>query len=268
MPNRKSLPLHMAPAHPSRRSFIAGAAGLAATVGLAGCTTAGSLDPNLPGSKLASDGWRQVANVEERTQETVDLLGRPQRITLEARGEAYENNRPAQELARRYGVEADDSTIPAMGFIAAKARMKPPITRILSFSDRVMTHAVDLAEERALRALNDRGFEDVHRVETDTLDILAGPTGDHRTYRASYSYETFEVRFRGRPVTVQAGTFDVEAQLGVWPYRGLLTTGAGLYPAEPGDLMLRSGGFTKEFSLQLEPDRYREQVRRLITMIS
>ena len=258
----------MAHTDPSRRAVLVGAAGLAATVGLAGCTTTGSLDPKLPAAQLASAGWTQVATVEERAQEEVDLVGRPQRVTVEAKGEAYENSGPARELSRRYDVDADTSTIPAMGFIAAKARMNPPITRLLSLSDRIMDHAVDLAEERALRALRDRGFENVRRVEQDDLDIRAGPTADHRTYQAKFPYEAFAVTYRNRAVTVEDGTLDVEAQLGVWPYKGLLTTGAGLYPAEKGDLTLTYGGLTKEFSLELEPESYREEVRELITVVS
>lgn len=258
----------MAPSDPSRRTFLAGTAGLAATVGLAGCIATGSLDPTLPGAHLASAGWTRVATIDERVRRAVDVLGHPQRVTVEARGEAFENTDPAQELASRYGIDADVSTIPALGFIAAKARMKPPITRLLDLSDRVMLHAVDLAEDRARRALADRGFQDVRRIETDSLDIRTGPTADHRTYRATYPYEAFEVRARGRTVTVDAGTLDVEAQLGVWPHQGLLTTGAGLYPAEKGNLTLRYGGFTKDLSLELEPDRYREEVRGLIAMVS
>lgn len=258
----------MTPTDPSRRAFLAGAAGLAATVGLAGCTTSGSLDPNLPAAQLASAGWTQVATVEEQAQEEVDVIGRPQRVKVEAKGEAYENNGPVRELSRRYDIDADTSTIPAMGFIAAKARMNPPITRLLSISDSIMNHAVDLAEERALRALRERGFEDVHRVEQQSLDIQAGPSADHRVYRASYPYEAFEVTFQNRPVTVEAGTLDVEAQLGVWPYKGLLTTGAGLYPAEQGDLTLTYGGLTKELSLGLTPKDYKKEVRGLITVIS
>ena len=254
---------------PSRRDILVGAAGLAATVSLAGCgTSTASLDPKLPSTPLATGGWTHVDTVEEAANTEIDILGRPQQVSITAQAEVYENNGPVTELTQRYNVDVDASTIPAMGFIAAKARPNPPVTRLLGLSDGLMTHAVGLAEDRAIRALRDRGLENVRLIEEGSLAVAAGPTADHRLYRAAYPYDAFHGRYRGRQVTVAAGTLDVEVQLGVWPYRGLLTSGAGLYPAEAGDLTLTADGFSTTVSLGFEPEAYRKQLRELISLIS
>lgn len=254
----------------TRRGFLRGAAGLAATATLAGCSAqaTGSLDPHVPPSRLG-DAWELRDEIDESATETVRIAGTTQRVQLDVRAEVYVNDTPLERLAERLDVAtAETETAPAETFVAAKARVDPPITRLLGFSQALMGQAVDAAEDQAKRQLREAGFRNIRRVESGTLTVDAGPEATHRVYRADYPYEAFQVDYEGRPLTVDAGTFTVEAQLAAWPYRGLLVTGAGVYPGEPGELVVSAQGQTREIDLGFEPERYREDVRGLIKAIS
>lgn len=256
---------------PSRRRFLLGAASLAATAGLAGCQGGqkASLEPHLPADRLRESGWRQVSDVDEEATEEVEVAGTIQQVHLETKADVYENDRPTRRLAERFGVDASESAVvPAASFVAAKARVDPPVTELFALSDSVLTRAMDAAEEQVERQLRENGFTDIRRVEAGTLDVEAGATAHHRVYRADYAYESFEVDYEGRPVVVDPGTFTVEAQLGAWPYRGLFVTGAGVYPGEPGHLTVTARGTSRELALGLQPERYRADVRGLIRLVS
>lgn len=112
------------------------------------------------------------------------------------------------------------------------------------------------------------GFRGHQNGRGGLLEIAAGPTADHRTYGAEYPYAAFEVTVRGRPVTVEAGSITVEAQLGLWPYRDLLTDGAGVYAAESGTLTVTALRARRKIELEFEPDRYRRAVHVPITRVS
>lgn len=254
---------------PTRRGFLVGAAGLAGTTSLAGCgTLSGSLEPQLPPQTLQEGGWQLVTEIEEQVQEAVEIAGSEQTVRVTAKGEAYRNDEAVTELSDKYDVDTERTSLPTTGFIAAKARIEPQLARLLALSDTVRDLAVDRAEQRAKRELRERGFRNIHKVEDGELEIAAGPTADRRIYRGDYPYESFEISVRGQPVTVEPGSVAVEAQLAVWPYRGLLTTGAGVYPAESGTLTARVAGVTRQVSLEFDPASYRESVRGLITQIS
>lgn len=258
----------MARDRPTRRGFLARAA-TATLAPLAGCGAArASLDPKLPATKLQTGTWRKVTEVEEQTTEEIALAGRTRRVRVKARAEAYRNVEPYRDLAERYNVDTDLASLPTTGFLAAKARIEPQLARLAVLSDVLRDLAVDRAEDRAKQELRKRGFENVRKVEESSLEIAAGPTADHRTYRAEYPYDAFDVTVRGRPVTVEAGSIAVETQLGIWPYRDLLTTGAGIYPAESGRLLVTARGYQREIDLDFDPERYRSDVRELITLVS
>ncbi len=254
----------------SRRRFLLGAASLAATAGLAGCQGGPTppLEPELPADRLSEAGWRQVADVDEEAAEEVEVAGTTQEVHIRAKADVYENDRPVRRLADRFDVDASEAAVPAESFVAAKARVDPPVTRLLSVSDSVLTRAMDVAEGHVKRQLRENGFANVRRVEAGTLDIETGETAAHRVYRADYPYESFEVAYQGRPVSVDPGEFTIEAQLAAWPYRGLFATGAGVYPGEPGELTVTARGVTRELSLDLQPKRYRDGVRELIRLVS
>lgn len=258
----------MARDRPTRRGFLAGAA-TATLATLAGCgAKPASLDPKVPVNKLQAGTWRMVTEVEEQTTEEINLAGNTQRVRVKAKAEAYRNEDPFRNLVERYNLDTDHASLPTTGFVAAKARVKPQLARLAVLSDVLRDLAVDRAEDRAKRELRERGFKDVRKVEETSLEIAAGPTADHRTYRAEYPYDAFEVTVRGRRVTVQAGSITVETQLGIWPYRDLLTTGAGVYPAESGTLTVEAFGTRRDIDLDFKPDRYRNDVRELITQVS
>lgn len=254
----------------TRRQFLRGAAGLAAATTVAGCTAraAGSLEPHVPASTLG-DAWTLLSEIDESASETVEVAGRTQRVDLDVRADVYVNDDPVRKLADRLDVDsAETETAPAETFVAAKARVDPPITRVLGLSRALMDQAITALEAQAKRQLREEGFRNVRRVESGTLAVDAGPTATHRTYRADYPYDAFQVDYEGRPLTVDAGTFTVEAQLAAWPAAGLLVVGAGVYPGEPGTLVVTARGTTREIDLAFEPARYREDVRGLIASIS
>ena len=252
---------------PTRRQFLAGAAS-AALAGLAGCqASTASLDPRLPADRLAEAGWEQFETVDETATEEFEVAGTTQQVTVRTKADLYQNARPAERIADRFGVDADEAVFPAAVLIAGKARVDPPVTRLLGVSETALVQALDAAERQAKRELHAQGFRDVRRVSAGPLEVEAGPTARHRRYLADYPYEAFEVVYEGVPVTVEAGSFTLEAQLAVWPYRGLLATGAGIYPGEPGEFTARARGTTRTVELGLEPGRFRTDVRGLIRAI-
>lgn len=254
----------------TRRGFLRGAAGLAATAAVAGCSAraTGSLDPHVP-PELLGDAWQLLGEIDESATERVQVAGATQRVDLDVRAEVYVNDDPVRRLADRLDVDtAETETAPAETFVAAKARVDPPLVRVLGFSRALMDQALTALEAQAKRQLREQGFRNVRRVETGRLTVDAGPTANHRTYRADYPYDAFQVDYAGRPLTVDAGTFTVEAQLAAWPHQGLLVVGAGVYPGEPGELVVSAQGQTREIDLGFDPNRYRTDVRRLVASIS
>lgn len=260
----------MSDARPTRRRFLVGTASLAATAAIAGCQAGQrvSLEPHLPASKVEKRGWRQVADIEDERSGAVPISGTTQRVNVRLKADVYEHGRSVRRLAERFDVEADDVELPAAAFVAAKARVDPPVTRLFALSDRFLTTAMDALEAQAKRELREQGFRDVRRVSNDRLAVEAGPKAPHRVYRAEYPYDAFEVSVEGQPVTVEAGVLPVEAQLAAWPYRGVVVTGAGVYPSESGQLTVTVGGTRREVSVDLEPERYRRDVRTLTQMVS
>lgn len=254
---------------PTRRQVLLGAGSLLALSGLAGCQGApGSLEPRLPVARLAETGWRQIADIDEATSEEVDLGGTTQEVHVETKADIYENVRPVEQVAERFEVDAEQSTVPAAVFLAAKTRVDPPVTRLLGVSETALARAVDAAEGQATQQLREQGFKNIRRIDQGSLEIEAGATATHRVYRADYPYESYVVTYQGHPITIEPGVITLEAQLAVWPYRGLLVTSAGLYPGEEGQLTVTVQGTTRELSLGLQPDHYREDVQELIQLVS
>lgn len=254
---------------PTRRQVLLGTAGLVAMTGLAGCQgTSAPLEPRLPADRLEAAGWRQIADIDEETSEEIELAGTTQEVHVETKADVFENVHPVQRVAERFEVDVDDSTVPAAVFLAAKTRIDPPVTRLLGISETALARAVDAAEGQAKQQLREQGFTNIRRIDQGTLEIEAGASATHRVYQADYHYESFEVTYEGHPISVDAGVFTVEAQLAVWPYRGLLVTGAGFYPGEEGQLTVTVHGTTRELSLDLRPGRYRDDVRELIQLVS
>lgn len=272
----------------SRRTLLGGV-GAAALAGLAGCTgSTPPLEPEVPQAALDSDGWTQVANVDESFTEEVTVSGITQTVHADTKTDVYRNDRPVTTAADSLGVEpsalggtsnsdtGDDSAtadddgfrLPPAQFVASKARTDPPVSRLLGLSETLLTRFLDRAEDQAKSQLRESGFENVQRVDSGTLSIDAAGEARHRRYTADYPYPETTVEYQGRDVTVESGTFTVEAQLSVWPYDGLLAAAGGAYPGEEGSLTLSAAGTTRERSLGLQPRGYRESVRRLTSLVS
>lgn len=255
----------------TRRRVLRGAAGLAGAASLAGCSAqaAASLEPRLPASRLHEAGWYLEEEIDETTTETVDIGGTTQRVELEVLADVYANDGPVERAADKLGVDqAHLADLPGEAFVAAKARLDPPVHRLASVSSSFLVRAMDLAEAEAERSLEDQGFRDVRRLHDGTLRTEAGSTARHRVYRADYPYDAFETTHAGHEVRAEPGRFTVEAQLAVWPAGGLLVSGAGVYPGEAGELAVSIGGDRGTLHLGFEPERYREDVRGLIRQIA
>lgn len=254
---------------PSRRQFLLGAVGVAGATVLAGCQSRpASLTPHLPVAKIRDGGWQQTDEVEDRVSEVITVAGTTQQIDVEAKAKVFENTNPLQQLAERFELDPNQLTIPAESFVAAKAQIDPSHIGLLAHSDTVLRRAIDIAEYRAEQTLREHGFTDIRQIQEDRLDIQAGSTATHRLYRADYPYDSSSVPYEGLVVTIEPGVLTIEAQLAVWPYRGLLVTGAGIYPGEPGHLVATASGVRRELPLGFAPERYRADVRELITHIS
>lgn len=260
----------MSDARQTRRRFLVGTASLAAAVGLAGCQAGRrvALEPHVPASAVDERGWRQVADIEDEQSGTIPVSGTTQRVDVRLKADVYEHDRSVRRLAERFEVEAEDVELPAAAFVAAKAHVDPPVTRLFALSDRILTTAMDALEAQAKRQLHEQGFRKVRRVSEDRLAVETGAKAPHRVYRAEYPYDAFEVTVEGQPVHVEAGVLPVEAQLAAWPYRDVVATGAGVYPSEVGQLTVTVSGTRREVSLDLDPERYRRDVRILTRQVS
>lgn len=254
----------------TRRRFLLATVSLGAVSTLAGCQTGSKvpLEPHLPASTLDSTGWRKVGDIDDELSEEVDVSGTTQQIDVELKADLYEQNRLVKRLSERFEVHVSDTNLPTAGFVAAKARIDPPVTHVFALSDSILTMAMDALETKAKRHLREQGLRNIRRVDDGRLAVETGGKAPHRRYQADYPYDSFEVNFRGRPITVDGGVFTVEAQIAAWPYAGLLATGAGTYPGESGEITVTARGITQEISLGLDPDQYREEVRRLTRVIS
>ena len=191
-----------------------------------------------------------------------------QRVAVEAVARVFENQKPLATLVDQYGVDPSQFPLPPETFVAAKARIDPSQIGWLARSNTVLGRVMDAAEGQATQQLRANGFERIERVHEGELQIKAGPTATHRRYRADFPYESFEVAVDGRPVSIAAGTVTIEAQLALWEHRGLLVTGGGVYPGEPGRLVATVGGVSRDLSLGFTPEQYRADVRRLIALVS
>lgn len=257
----------------TRRRYLAGAAGLAAASALSGCLGGGDapLDPKVPEEKLAEAGWELTGDPREEVQQTVEFAGVSQDVTARVDAEIYEN----VDLRAKIESTADDvagedlvDRAPSAVFYAAKAETDPPVTRLLSLSDTAVDELMNRAEAELKRQLREQGFENVERVEEDTIDVAAAGTAEHRRYRAERPYQSQTFTRNGVTVEVESGEFTVEAQLAVWPYEGLLASAGGAYPGEDETLTLRAAGRTRDLSLDLRPETYREEVRQFSTQVA
>jgi hypothetical protein len=282
----------------TRRAVLGGmaAAALGASAGCLGGSTP-PLEPSVPTDRLEADGWHHAEDVDESFTEEVTVKGVTQTVHADTKTDVYRNDGPAVAAAESLGVDpaalgasaGDDAgnttntaggagggsatsdsefRLPPAQFLASKARTDPPVAQLLGLSETVLSRVLDQAESRAMAQLREAGFENVRRVASDTLDIDAAGEARHRRYAADYPHPSTTVPYGGREVTVESGTFAVEAQLAVWPYDGLLAAAGGAYPGEEGSLTLSAAGTTSEQSLGLRPEHYRESVRALTTLVS
>lgn len=253
----------------TRRQVMAGVLSLGMTA-LAGCQTAraASLEPAVPSAMLEASGWEHLDDIDEELTERIEVAGRTQEVHVESNADVYGNDRVVRRTADRFDVDSEAIDVPGEAFIAAKARVDPPLTRLLGISDAFLSQAMNAVERQAKGRLRQQGFRNIERVEERSIEVETGQTATHRTYRAEYPYESVDVGYRGQPVTIRSGTFTIEAQVAVWPYEGLLVAGEGLYPGEPGELQVEVDGHTRQFDLALQPSTYRDDIRGLIRSIS
>lgn len=253
----------------TRRRFLGGVAlaTLGATAGCVGGSTP-PLEPHIPKEALESDGWEHEESVDEEFTKQISLAGVEQTVRVHTKAKIYGNRGPLATIQESFGTELDDVDYPPAQFAASKAETDPPASRLLGLSDSALNQLVDRAEKQAKDELRKQGLENVRRVSKGELDIEAAGTALHRTYRGDYSYDQTTVTRDGHDVTVESGSFTVEAQLAVWPYDGLIAVAGGAYPGETETLTVSARGMTTDVSLDLDPEKYRESVRKLTTLVS
>lgn len=252
----------------SRRAVL-GAVATAGVASLAGCLGGEqpSLEPRVPEDALREDGWRHVEDIEERVEQTVEVFVVEQDVEMHLRGKAYENPRPAQRAAQALGVENPPFQPPPAQFVPIKMETDPPVHRLSGLSNTLNEQILDQIENRAMDQLGGSGIRNVRRVSEDELDIAAAGKAVHRRYRGEYVYPESETEVQGRSVTLESGTFEIESQLAVWSYEGLLAITTGTYPGETGTIDLSVGGSTQTVDLGLRPQLYRQSVRELTTLV-
>lgn len=255
------------PEETSRRAVL-GAVTTAAATALAGCTGGEQppLEPRVPERALREDGWRLMDEFEERTRETVEVAMVEQRVELHAKGKMYANPRPAERVGQRF--EDPPFQPPPAQFSPMKMETDPPVHRLTGVSNTVNEQLVDQMEKRAMDELGGSELRNLRRVDEGELDIDAAGTAVHRRYRGEVVYERTRTEIRGQPITIEPGSFEVEAQLAVWPYEGLLAIAGGAYPGESGTIEATVDGSTRTVDLGLEPEFYRDSVRKLTTLVS
>lgn len=255
------------PGDPSRRAFL-GTAATATAAALAGCTgEQPSLEPRVPEDALREDGWQRVDDVEQRVREQIDLPIVQPTVEMHMRGTVYANRRPVERAAQQFDVENPPFQPPPAQFTPMKMETNPPVHRLTGVSNTLNEQLVDQVEQRAMEQLGEN-MRNVRRVDEGTLDVEAAGSAVHRRYRGEYVYQRDQVQVDDRTITLEPGTFEIEAQLAVWPYEGLLALATGVYPGETGTVELSVRGSTQERSLGLRPQRYRQSVRNLITLVS
>lgn len=253
----------------SRRAFL-GAVTTAATAALAGCTGGDRppLEPRVPQRALEEDGWRHVDDIEERVREDIELPVVEPTVEVHMRGTVYANPRPTERVSQQFDVGTLPFQPPPAQFVPMKMETDPPVHRLTGVSNTLNEQLLDQIEERAMEQLGDNGLRNLRRVDEGDLDIDAADTAVHRRYRGEYTYGRTRTEIAGRPVTVEPGTFEIEAQLAVWPYEGLLAVAGGAYPGEPSTVELTVDDTTREVDLGLRPRQYRQSVRELTTLVS
>lgn len=253
----------------TRRAFL-GTVTTVATAALAGCTGGDRppLEPHVPERALEADGWRHVEDIEERAREDVELPVVEPTVEMRMRGTVYANPRPTQRVSQQFDVENLPFQPPPAQFIPMKMETDPPVHRLTGVSNTLNEKLLDRIEERAMEQLGDNGLQNLRRVDEGSLDIDAADTAVHRRYRGEYRYGRTRTEIAGQPVTVEPGTFEIEAQLAVWPYDGLLALAGGAYPGESGSVVLTADETTRDVALQLRPQQYRRSVRELTTLVS
>ena len=254
----------------TRRGYLGGVAGVIASAGFAGCTARGraSLEPELPKHVLREGGWKKVSDHEERVQAEVPVGESTREVSVHAKADSYQNPEPKSKIAELFGIDPKEAEIPAEAFVAAKARPNPLVTRLLAISDSLLDRVLDQGEKRAKVHLRRAGFSDIERAEAGHLTVETGETAAHRRYTATYEYGRRTIHYRGTEVTLSPGSFDVEAQLAVWPRQGLLVSGAGAYPGEEGSFTVEVRGEKRELSRGFTPKAYRKNVETLIAVVS
>lgn len=257
------------PENTSRRAFLA-AAGTAVSGALAGCLGGEQppLEPRVPQQALREDGWRQVDSFEERAREEIDAPVVQPTVEIHSKGKMYANPRPIERATQQFDVDEPPFQPPAAQFMAAKAETDPPLHRLTGVSNTLNEQLIDQLEQQAMSEIGSGRVRNVRRVDEGELDIEEAGEAVHRRYRAEAVYPEDQTEINGQPVTVESGTFELEAQLAMWPYEGLLAVSGGAYPGESGTIELSPRDQTREFDLELQPQYYRESVRELITLVS
>ena len=166
------------------------------------------------------------------------------------------------------GLENPPFRPPPAQFFPMKMRTDPPVHRLTGVSNTLNEQLLDQVERQAMNEFGGERVRNLRRVDQGELDIEAAGSAVHRRYRGEIVYQRNQTQIQGQPVTLEPGTFEIEAQLALWSDQGLVTIAGGTYPGEPGTIDLRANGSTQTVELELRPQRYRQSVRELTTLVS
>jgi hypothetical protein len=253
-----------------RRRFLA-AAGLLGIASLAGCSSVQGAprQPVVPEQELRDGGWTLVDESREQAFEQ-SIAGVTFTATTTTR--RYEDRRLARDVTEKTlgQVSGEMST-----FFATAVTFDPDLTNLPGGAGRA--ELLDRTERNARSEfeaqMESAGLTGVARTGTGELEVATGETARVTRYEAAFPFEGFGFDVTDdATISVDGGTIPVEGLLAVWYHnRAILVSGgafpAGNYASTTKEDLSSAVTVTVDVDLGLTPERYRSELRSLVTQV-
>lgn len=248
---------------------MATAATTAATVSLAGCTTAVASvpPPDVPVDRLEAGGWteqdRRQWTAFEESYADVTVEGKAHTIR-------YEDTALRRSI-RRKTMDQIDAAVSV--FAATRLEVSSDVESLPVAGTVIVDEVEAVARTSFEDRLRDAGLTAVEQTGTGDLSVATGETARHTIYNASLPGQT--LRF---PVsadeTIEIGIDPVAIQgdLAVWRHDGSILVATAAYPAENASTAVHQTltsavSIDVTIDLGLTPEAYRTEGRELMSAV-
>lgn len=241
----------------NRRDYLGAVAGLAtaATIPIAGCSTAvGEVPaPEIPESRL--DGWTRI---DERVETVFEEEVGDATIEGKAHAVVYEDEQLREEIEAAIG-EIDH---PVATLAASRVVFSGGLGGADGTDAGVAERVETAARERFESRLREAGIEDIERTSAETVTVDSGARARYHRYMADLMLDT------DAAAAADVDAIPVAGDLATWRGGESSLVAGAAYPAESLSATIeRGGGDPSDVDVGFDAAAYREEVRAILTAI-